>query len=119
MCKTNFRHILVFRDLKNNVCAPPLASVFNKARVAVQHVPNDFLAGNEFCDFLLGKVQIFVTVREFGAECVGVALNLYPPPSANILDGVKDFCKAESLRIRERHVILARKTLGHRSPNVM
>jgi hypothetical protein len=35
MCKTNFRLTLFFRDLKNNVCAPPLASVFDDVRAFI------------------------------------------------------------------------------------
>jgi hypothetical protein len=38
-------------------------------------VPNDFFARNEFSDLLFGPVHIFVTVRELGAEFVGVALD--------------------------------------------
>ena len=75
MCKTDFHFALFFRDIKNNVCVIQLTFVFNKVKLAVQDVPNDFLAWDQFCEFLFGTVDIFVTVRELGPESVGVAFN--------------------------------------------
>ena len=54
-------------------------------------MPNDLLARNEFRYLLFGTVHIFVTVRELGAEFVGVALDFSRPPSRNVVDRSEDF----------------------------
>jgi hypothetical protein len=62
-------------NLKDDVRAFPLALFFHKPKVAVYHVPNDFLAGNEFCYLLCGTVHVLDTVCKFGTEFAGIALN--------------------------------------------
>ena len=75
MRKTDFRFALFLKNIKNNVRASPLI-LFPKAKAAVQHVPNDSFARNEFLDLLFGTVHIFVTIGELCAKFVRVALDL-------------------------------------------
>ena len=75
MPEADLGFVAFFSDLKNNVRAFPLALVFYKAKVAVYHVPNDFLAGNKFSYLLFGTMHVLDTVCELGTEFVGIALD--------------------------------------------
>jgi hypothetical protein len=73
--EANLGFVAFFSDLKNNVRAFSFALVFYKTEVAVCHMPNDLLAGNEFCYLLRGTVHVLDTVCELGTEFVGIALD--------------------------------------------
>jgi len=75
-------------DFKSNRCTRPLAFVFNKIELAVQNLPNDFSAGNEFHYLLFAVMVGFVTIGELSTKFVGAALNSrFPrPPSADVVD---------------------------------
>src|ERR1700720_177539 len=87
MGEANFRFAALLADFKTDLGAVPFALVVDKAEGAVQHEPNDFLAGNEFRNLLLGIMDVFVSIRKLIAEFAGRAVNISRPPAANIVDG--------------------------------
>jgi hypothetical protein len=91
--ETDLRFVSFLGDIENNVRAGPFAFGAHESKLAVQNVPNDSFARNQFCDLLFGVMRIFVTVCELGAEFVAVALNFSRPPSTNIVDGSEDLCR--------------------------
>src|SRR3990172_4318107 len=73
--KVNFCFVTLLGNFKNNVCAGPLSLVFDKVKVVLQNVPDDYLSGCEFGDFECTTVNVLVVVIKHSAEFVGVALN--------------------------------------------
>ena len=74
--ESHFRLVVLFRDFEKNPGAVPFISVFHKVEIAVQDLPGDPFAGNEFRDSLLRSVHVLVPVGELGAESVGVAFDV-------------------------------------------
>src|SRR5262245_9597341 len=68
--------VLLSVNLEHDVGAVPLALVFDEIDVAVDDMPHNPLARHPFGDPLSGVMDVFVAVRELGAEHVGSALNL-------------------------------------------
>ena len=64
-------------------------------------MPNDFLAGNEFCYLLFGTVHVLDTVCELGTEFVGIALD-FSPPCPDVVDRIEDFFRRLVYRKRSR-----------------
>jgi hypothetical protein len=50
-----------FRDIKDDPGIVPLTLVFRKPQLAAEHMPDNFLARNKFCDLLFGTVLLTTT----------------------------------------------------------
>jgi hypothetical protein len=75
MGEADLGFVTFFGDFKSDLCAVPLALVFDKTKVAVQDKPNDFFAGNEFRYLLFGTMDVFVTIGKLVTEFVGATFN--------------------------------------------
>ncbi len=75
MCESKLGLAALLRDLKDNVCALPFGFVVYKSQFCIRYMPHNFLARNKLRNLLFGTVHVLDTVRELGAEFVGVALD--------------------------------------------
>jgi hypothetical protein len=66
--EADFRLAVFPRDLKNDLCAVPFGLVLGKIQIGIEGKPNDFLVGNDFDQFLLGIMNVLVTIRELVTE---------------------------------------------------
>jgi len=66
----------LLRDLEDDISAVPFGLVLHEIDVAVEDVPDDFLARHQLGDLLGGAVQVLLSVRKFGTEFVGATVNL-------------------------------------------
>src|SRR5579863_6929946 len=89
--KTQFGLIALSGDFENDVGAVPLRVVFDEVDLAVDDMPHNVLTGDEFSDLLRAAVKVFVMKPELAAEPVRVAFDLLRPPTANVVDCVKNF----------------------------
>jgi len=105
MRKANFCIVALLGDVKYNVGALPLALVFYKAKVVVYNVPNNLLIWNKFGNFDGAAVNVFVVVLKL-TELVGVAIDFFRPPSANIVNGVENFFGALVYRKRSAVILI-------------
>ena len=77
MRKAEFGLVVLVGDLKDNKNAFPLGLVFDKAIVAVQDMPYDFLTWYQCCDLLEVAVKLFVVELQLSPEFVGTAVNFF------------------------------------------
>ena len=91
MSETDLRFVILFRYLKTDLCVFPLALVFCKFEIIVQHQPNHFLIRNDFNQFYFTVMNILVVIGVFIVKFGSTSLNILRPPSANIIECVKDF----------------------------
>ena len=77
MSETDFRFITLFRDFKNNFRALPLALVFSEIEIVIQNQPNGSLVRNDFYQFHLAMMDVFVTIGKLITEFVGTAFNFF------------------------------------------
>lgn len=89
--EANFSFVTIPGNFKNNVSTVPLALVFNKVEIVVQHVPYDSFAWHELGDLQRATVNVVVVVIEHRSEFVGVALYCLRPPAANVINGFENF----------------------------
>ena len=77
MRKAEFGLVVLVGDLKDNKNAFPLGLVFDKAIVAVQDMPYDFLTWYQFSDLLGAAVKVFVVELKLSSEFVGTTVNFF------------------------------------------
>jgi len=94
MSEADFRFVTFSGYFKADFCPLPLAWVLRETEVVVQHLPNDFLVGNELNDLHSATVDVLVMIAELGTEPVGVTINLSRPPTTDVIDGLEDFCRS-------------------------
>ena len=99
----------------------PLRFVIDEVDLAVDDMPHNLLAGEEFSDLLRAAVKVFVMKSELTAEPVRVAFDLLRPPAANVVDRVKNFfgrlvhCKRSGVVFRLHRLFSFIRYYGARS----
>src|ERR1700677_3098645 len=109
--KTDFGALIGRGDVEGDGGVVPPGFVLDETQEAVLHVPDNPLPRDELGDLLLGVVHVFVAVRPFVAEMVGLALDVARPPSANIVDGVEGLPGRLLDRKRESQTLLGHRLL--------
>lgn len=87
MSKPSLDFFTLLGDFKDNFRAIPLDRIFDEIQVAVQDMPDDLLAGSEFCDLLFAVINVFVSISLLRAKFVGRIFNFSGPPRTNVVDG--------------------------------
>src|ERR1700722_14072739 len=102
MSETNLGFVALLGDFKSDFRAVPLVFVLDKIELAVYNKPNDFLAGNKFCNLLFRIMVGLVTIRKLIADFIGAAFHarVSCPPSTNVVNGSKDFFRRLAYRKR-------------------
>src|ERR1041385_1333191 len=80
---------ICLHDVEMDFGVLPFALVAREVELIVAHAPHHFHPGNEFCDLDRAAMDVPMPIAELAADLVGDALDIFGPPSAHVVDGVK------------------------------
>jgi transcriptional regulator GlxA family with amidase domain len=83
-----------FNNVKNNVCAYPLALIFCKTKMIAQDLPHYFFVWLKHRDFKLASMHILIVVVKYRIKLIGIAFNFFRPPATHIRNGIKNLFRA-------------------------
>jgi hypothetical protein len=86
----NFCLSVLAADLKANRGTDPLSLILDKVHVVFKDEPGDLLVGHELGDSKFAVVDVLDTVRKLVTDILSTALDVFTPPSENVVDGVED-----------------------------
>ncbi len=91
MSEADFGLVALFGDVKAERRAHPLGLVLNKVHVVLQDEPHDLFVRDALDDPELGVVDVLDAIREFVADIGMTTLDVFAPPSTNVVDGLENF----------------------------